>query len=68
MTGLNILDEDIFARKCFASARDVNAMKFGQVFQFRAIALGDNCHNRLVVFKALKNEGGVNHKLINCQK
>ena len=68
MACLDVLNEDILGWKGFAYAHDVNAMKFCQMLKFRAIALGNYCHHRLVVFKALKNEAGVNHTLTNCQK
>ena len=49
MACTDVLDEDVLHREGFASARYVDAMEFGQMFEFRAVALGAYRQQCLVI-------------------
>ena len=55
MACTDVLDEDVLHREGFASARYVDAVEFGQMFEFRAVALGDYRQHCLVILIGLKH-------------
>ena len=56
MACTDVLDEDVLHREGFASARYVDAVEFGQMFEFRAVALGDYRQHCLVILIDLKHK------------